>query len=103
MTIPRALLLVIFAGAATAFAEWRVSLPGWNYEFPRDHGAHTDFKTEWWYFTGNLTAETGERFGYQLTFFRRALQPVVDRADRDVGAAAARRGETQKLPASKKP
>ena len=41
--------------------------------FPADHGPHDDFQTEWWYYTGNLTAETGEHFGYQLTFFRRAL------------------------------
>ncbi|MEQ8768604.1 MAG: lipocalin-like domain-containing protein [Planctomycetota bacterium] len=44
-------------------------------EFPRDHGAHPEFKTEWWYFTGNLTASTGRRFGYQLTFFRSAVTP----------------------------
>ena len=73
MTIPRALFLVVLTGAATAFAEWRVSLPGWNYEFPRDHGAHTDFKTEWWYFTGNLESQDGEDFGYQLTFFRQGI------------------------------
>ena len=73
MTIPRALFLVMLTGAATAFAEWRVSLPGWNYEFPRDHGAHTDFKTEWWYFTGNLESQDGEDFGYQLTFFRQGI------------------------------
>jgi predicted secreted hydrolase len=42
--------------------------------FPADHGAHPTFLTEWWYFTGNLTA--GERrFGFQLTFFRTALAP----------------------------
>ncbi len=44
--------------------------------FPQDHGAHPDFQTEWWYYTGNLQAEDGRRFGYQLTFFRRALLPL---------------------------
>ena len=44
-----------------------------EFEFPRDHAAHDGFKTEWWYFTGNLAAESGRRFGYQLTFFRSAL------------------------------
>lgn len=39
------------------------------FEFPRDHGPHPDFGTEWWYFTGNLAAEE-RRFGYQVTFFR---------------------------------
>ena len=41
--------------------------------FPRDLGPHPDFQTEWWYYTGNLQAADGRRFGYQLTFFRRAL------------------------------
>ncbi|MDO3377580.1 lipocalin-like domain-containing protein [Geoalkalibacter halelectricus] len=43
--------------------------------FPDDHGPHPEFKTEWWYFTGNLSAADGRRFGYQLTFFRVALSP----------------------------
>lgn len=43
--------------------------------FPADHGPHPTFQTEWWYYTGNLTAENGRRFGFQLTFFRRALSP----------------------------
>jgi len=50
--------------------------------FPADHGPHDDFQTEWWYYTGNLAAETGEHFGYQLTFFRRALLPPSKRAQR---------------------
>ena len=46
-----------------------------EFSFPRDHGAHLNFQTEWWYFTGNLKSEQGGDFGYQLTFFRRAIQP----------------------------
>ena len=56
--------------------------------FPTDHGPHDDFQTEWWYYTGNLTAETGEHFGYQLTFFRRALTPPDQRSARDSTWAA---------------
>jgi len=41
--------------------------------FPRDHGAHPDHRSEWWYFTGNLTGPEGRAFGFQLTFFRFAL------------------------------
>ena len=41
--------------------------------FPQDHGSHTKFKTEWWYFTGNLVSAEGEEFGYQFTIFRTAL------------------------------
>jgi predicted secreted hydrolase len=44
-----------------------------EFAFPRDHGPHPDFRTEWWYFTGNLTSEDGRELGYQLTFFRNAL------------------------------
>jgi predicted secreted hydrolase len=44
-----------------------------RFEFPSDFGPHPGFQTEWWYYTGNLTASNGDRFGYQLTFFRRAL------------------------------
>ena len=62
-------------GQLGADEDWKVALPGWHYEFPRDHGSHPGFKTEWWYFTGNLRATTGEEFGYQLTFFRQGVVP----------------------------
>jgi predicted secreted hydrolase len=45
------------------------------FSFPADHGAHPTFRTEWWYFTGNLQTDDGSRFGYELTFFRRGLSP----------------------------
>jgi len=43
--------------------------------FPQDHGPHPDFRTEWWYYTGNLQTPTGRHVGFQLTFFRVALSP----------------------------
>lgn len=43
--------------------------------FPQDHGPHSEYLTEWWYYTGNLEAEDGRRFAYQLTFFRRGVTP----------------------------
>ena len=43
--------------------------------FPTDHGPHPEFRTEWWYYTGNLATAEGRRFGFQLTFFRSALAP----------------------------
>jgi predicted secreted hydrolase len=46
-----------------------------EFSFPADHGAHPDFRNEWWYFTGNLSTADGRRFGYQLVIFRIALQP----------------------------
>lgn len=44
--------------------------PGHTFEFPRDHGAHPEFKLEWWYVTGHLYDESKQRFGFQATFFR---------------------------------
>jgi predicted secreted hydrolase len=44
-------------------------------EFPADQGPHPDFRQEWWYVTGNLDSAGGERFGFELTIFRFALQP----------------------------
>lgn len=41
--------------------------------FPDDNGPHPTFRTEWWYFTGNLTTREGKRFGYQFTIFRNAI------------------------------
>jgi predicted secreted hydrolase len=43
--------------------------------FPRDHGEHPEHRTEWWYYTGNLTSDNGSRYAYQLTFFRTRLHP----------------------------
>ncbi len=53
-----------------------------EWDFPEDYGPHPDYQTEWWYYTGNLESENGDHFGYQLTFFRRALIPSGDRVDR---------------------
>ena len=46
-----------------------------TFNFPRDHGPHTDFRQEWWYFTGNVQSTEGQRFGYELSIFRYALKP----------------------------
>ncbi|MEO8216637.1 MAG: lipocalin-like domain-containing protein [Acidobacteriota bacterium] len=49
--------------------EFEPALPGYTFAFPRDHGMHDTFKTEWWYFTGHLETDAG-RYGFELTFFR---------------------------------
>ncbi len=46
-----------------------------EFVFPADHGPHPEYRVEWWYYTGNLTAADGRRFGYQFTLFRVALTP----------------------------
>ena len=45
------------------------------FQFPEDHGPHPDFRTEWWYVTGNLSDPDGNPYGFQLTIFRSALSP----------------------------
>jgi predicted secreted hydrolase len=47
----------------------------YDWQFPADFGAHDDFLTEWWYYTGNLKTEEGRHFGFQFTIFRRAITP----------------------------
>ena len=59
-----------------------------DFTFPDDHGPHLGFRTEWWYFTGNLQASDGRRFGYQLTIFRTALAPPTLHIERSSAWAA---------------
>jgi len=91
---PAALLALSTAAAQPACHSQEVSVPArlllkgtepagpfaraWaprDFSLPADHGPHHEFQTEWWYYTGNLEAPDGRRFGYQLTFFRRGLTP----------------------------
>lgn len=53
--------------------EFQAAAPFYTYSFPRDHGSHDGFRTEWWYYTGHLSTKDGRQFGYQLTFFRRGI------------------------------
>jgi predicted secreted hydrolase len=62
--------------AALAFASevaFKETSPRLVLSFPKDHGKHPDFQTEWWYFTGNLESEKDHKWGFQLTFFRRTF------------------------------
>lgn len=61
--------------ADPADRSFRLAEEGYRYEFPRDHGAHEAFRTEWWYYTGHLETAEGRRFGFELTFFRRGIPP----------------------------
>lgn len=61
--------------APTTKAGFAIAAPGYEFSFPRDHGAHPDFKIEWWYITGHLFAKDGRRFGYQATWFRIGNKP----------------------------
>jgi predicted secreted hydrolase len=66
------LIPLLSAEAAEGYA--RALEPG-AVTFPRDLGPHEKYQTEWWYYTGNLATPGGRPFGFQLTFFRRALTP----------------------------
>lgn len=71
--LPVTLLIfaVTTAGSPAAPVEgFRLARPGWQFEFPRDHGSHDEFRTEWWYFTGHLQTDSGTRLGFEVTFFR---------------------------------
>lgn len=46
-----------------------------EFVFPDDHGPHPGFRTEWWYYTGNLFTGEGRQFGYQFTIFRSQMSP----------------------------
>jgi len=74
-------LALLFLAAALDYAaldyaalDYKVALPGYRYQFPRDHFSHPDYRTEWWYYTGNLRARDGHRYGFELVFFREGQQ-----------------------------
>ena len=65
------LWLLLLAGACRAAPPvFAPVTPGHTLAFPRDYGAHPDFRTEWWYVTGWLTTPDGKPLGFQVTFFR---------------------------------
>jgi predicted secreted hydrolase len=64
------LFFAFLASLLAAAPPYREALPGYRYQFPRDHFEHPDFRTEWWYYTGNVHTAQGEKFGFELVFFR---------------------------------
>lgn len=54
---------------------WKRAAQGRPIVLPADHAAHPDYQLEWWYYTGNLDAANGDRFGFQVTFFRIGVDP----------------------------
>ena len=80
-------------GDASGFAR---ALAPRVFSFPADLGPHPDFRTEWWYYTGNLESAAGRHFGFQLTFFRTALAPPAQGADEVLTPAQAARHAGEK-------
>ena len=83
----RRLVLAGLAGAA-GWTGPAIALPARALAFPRDRGSHPDFRTEWWYITGQATSDSPDprSFGFQLTFFRSR----VDETQRMTSKFAAR-------------
>jgi predicted secreted hydrolase len=69
---PYTLTQVLAGPAAGGFERALFPRP---FRFPADHGSHPGFRSEWWYFTGNVATGGGRPFGFQLTLFRFALAP----------------------------
>lgn len=61
---------LLLAPSARGALSYPVVTPGYRFQFPRDHGAHPDFRQEWWYVTGWLSGQSDGPFGFQVTFFR---------------------------------
>jgi predicted secreted hydrolase len=68
-------LVCTAAAQNAANGGWAIALPGYQIALPRDNYPHYNFRTEWWYFTGNLQTADGRAFGYELTFFRHGYRP----------------------------
>jgi predicted secreted hydrolase len=84
-------LALALAMSASCYAQtqtpaYKIVERGRAFAFPADHGAHPEFRTEWWYVTGDVRTKSGENLGFQITFFR--TKPNVD--PRNPSAFAAR-------------
>ncbi|WP_299564114.1 lipocalin-like domain-containing protein [uncultured Sulfitobacter sp.] len=64
-----------FAGLGTQAEGFAMPAPAPQFDFPADHGAHPDYRIEWWYLTANMTGPDGTPYGLQWTLFRSALAP----------------------------
>lgn len=62
-----------FAGLGTSSDGFSVPTPNATLAFPKDHGAHPEYRIEWWYITANLRDADGADYGLQWTLFRTAL------------------------------
>src|SRR5450631_683883 len=78
LTLAVAVLAIPAAAIPVDGPAWREAVPGYHYQFPRDHFEHQDFRTEWWYYTGNVLDAQGKRFGFELVFFRRGQNRTTD-------------------------
>ena len=64
-----------FAGLGSQAEGFAIPTPSPEFDFPADHGAHPEYRIEWWYLTANMTGPDGTDYGLQWTLFRSALAP----------------------------
>ena len=100
--VPGRTLAQGFAGLGSDGRSYAQVTPGRKFSFPADHGAHPDFRIEWWYVTANLVDGGGAAYGMQWTLFRQAMQPGPQRegwANQQIwmGHAAATRADTHRF------
>src|SRR6267378_3627949 len=90
-----------FAGLGMDADGFAAVVPGKTFAFPGDHGAHPDYRIEWWYVTANLVDSAGVIHGAQWTLFRQASRPGAQQegwANQQIwmGHAAVTRADTHR-------
>jgi predicted secreted hydrolase len=75
VTVLLVLLSSFFIRNSSFASTFKAASPNYEYSFPRDHGSHPSYRTEWWYYTGHLRTESGRRYGFEVTFFRVGVTP----------------------------
>ncbi|HEY6843335.1 MAG TPA: lipocalin-like domain-containing protein [Thermoanaerobaculia bacterium] len=73
-------MLAAVSAFCLLLSAFKPALPGYEFQFPRDHGSHDEYQTEWWYYTGHLQTQSGHRYGFEVTFFRVGVAPPDDRS-----------------------
>jgi predicted secreted hydrolase len=91
-----------FAGLGMNGTGFAPVVPGKTIVFPADHGAHPNYRIEWWYVTANLVDSTGAAYGAQWTLFRQAMHPGAQQegwANQQIwmGHAAVTRADTHRF------
>jgi predicted secreted hydrolase len=79
------LFLVLVAALTTAVfifrqptpSQFRRATPDRPVSLPGDQAAHFDVQSEWWYYTGFLTGEDQQQYGFELVFFKVYVPPEV--------------------------
>jgi predicted secreted hydrolase len=74
------LLLILAAGLMTAIFISRHQTPAefaqaTGCQLPCDEAAHFEARSEWWYYTGFLTGKDGQRYAFELVFFKIYVPP----------------------------